>query len=176
MPVRLLLLSLPQLQALMTDPSRLDGLSVAADALPDFIVAAAVRNLEDGLPALWHAPFALLHGEPEAVVGGASFKGLPTDGRVEIGYGVSPAHEAHGIATAAVRDLLRIAFAEPQVREVYAECRIDNPASRRVLEKSGFRRIGQRESADDGLVDCWLASASPSGTCIDADEVRLRIN
>jgi hypothetical protein len=45
-----------------------------------------------------------------------------------------------------------------------------------VLEKNGFRRIGQRESADDGRVDCWLASAPSSGSRIDADEEHLRIN
>jgi RimJ/RimL family protein N-acetyltransferase len=57
-----------------------------------------------------------------------------------------------------VRALLQLAFAEPGVLEVCAETALDNPASRRVVERLGFRCFGQRPTKDDGIVDRWLKS------------------
>jgi hypothetical protein len=42
------------------------------------------------------------------------------------------------------------------VEDGYAETAVGNIASRRILEKVGFRHIGLHESEDDGLVDGWL--------------------
>ncbi len=59
-------------------------------------------------------------GEPPEVVGWGGFKGPPRDGTVELGYAIAPAREGRGLATAAVRAMLRDAFADPEVRAMIA--------------------------------------------------------
>lgn len=53
--------------------------------------------------------------EPRTLVGWGGFKGPPSDGVVELGYAVAPAWEGRGVATVAVRELVREAFAAPAV-------------------------------------------------------------
>src|SRR5688572_30709442 len=65
----------------------------------------------------------------------ASFR---IDDRLEVTYWVDRTHWGRGIASAALRLLL----AETAERPVYARAASDNLGSLRVLEKTGFRRIG----------------------------------
>ncbi|MEU0739775.1 GNAT family N-acetyltransferase [Streptomyces sp. NPDC006134] len=67
------------------------------------------------------------------VVGSAAVYGEP--GEREVTYWVDRAHWGRGVATAALRALL----AEVPERPLYARAAADNAASRRVLEKCGFR-------------------------------------
>lgn len=57
---------------------------------------------------------------------------------VEIGYVTAPAHAGRGYATEAVQGMVDTVFNLTEVRSITANSRIINPASRRVLEKSGF--------------------------------------
>jgi ribosomal-protein-alanine N-acetyltransferase len=91
--------------------------------------------------------------EPETVVGWGGFKGPPRDGAVELGYAIAPAWERRGLATAAVAELLREAFATPQVETVFAHTQAKPGASARVLEKSGF--VNDGEVPDDELGKAW---------------------
>ena len=69
------------------------------DALPpDFVAARSVAQLQQGKPAHWCATFYivapdLLNAALPCIVGSCGFKDVPVDGRVEIGYGVSPARQ-----------------------------------------------------------------------------------
>ena len=47
-----------------------------------------------------------------------------------------------GYASAAARELVRRVFEEHGVEELYSSCLVRNPASWRVLEKTGFRHVG----------------------------------
>ena len=47
-----------------------------------------------------------------------------------------------GLATAAVRDMVRVAFDELRLHCVQAETLLHNVRSQRVLKRNGFRRIG----------------------------------
>jgi [ribosomal protein S5]-alanine N-acetyltransferase len=79
-----------------------------------------------------------------ALVGDIGFKGRPDALRTaEIGYSVLPAFQGHGYATEAARALIAWGFAQPGVRRIVANCRFDNAASRRVLEKAGLRQTGR---------------------------------
>jgi len=159
MPIALVPLGLPQLESLDIDPLRLDGRRVATGALPPrVLLERAAGGLRDGLPRVWCSPFLFVEERVGAVVGSGGFKGLPIDGRVEIGYGVAAAYRGRGFATAGVHGLLRVAFGEAGVVEAYAETALDNPASRRVVEKLGFRHLGRRPTEADGIVDRWLKS------------------
>ncbi|KAB1143061.1 GNAT family N-acetyltransferase [Streptomyces luteolifulvus] len=71
------------------------------------------------------------------VVGSAAVYGEP--GEREVTYWVDRAYWGRGIATAALRGLL----AEVPERPLYARAAADNEASRRVLEKCGFRLSAQ---------------------------------
>jgi RimJ/RimL family protein N-acetyltransferase len=159
MPIKLVPLDLAHLAALEADPSRFDGKPVAGGALPPpAILAKAIDALRIGKPGLWHSPFVFVDERLDQVVGSGGFKGVPVDGRVEIGYGVAAAFRGSGFGTAGVRALLQAAFAQHDVATVCAETAIDNVASRRVVEKAGFRHVGQRATDDDGVVDRWQKS------------------
>lgn len=62
-----------------------------------------------------------------------------------LGYAVAEAANGQGHATAAVRETVRIAFAELGLHRVQAAVIPRNGASVRVLEKAGFRREGLAE-------------------------------
>jgi ribosomal-protein-alanine N-acetyltransferase len=87
-----------------------------------------------------------------AVVGSCSFKGPPVDGVVEIAYGIDPGHEGNGYATEVAGALVEYAFGRGEVRLVRAHTLPGGAASRRVLEKCGFRYVGETVDAEDGTV------------------------
>ena len=91
------------------------------------------------------------------VVGSAGFVGDPTDGKVELGYGMHPSSRGLGYATAAAAALVQWALAQDRVREVVAECERSNAPSVRVLEKLGMKRTGAR-----GPRILWSASTAPT--------------
>ncbi|MEI7035483.1 GNAT family protein [Fulvimonas yonginensis] len=88
---------------------------------------------------------------------GCGLKGAPADGRAGILYGVAPARRGRGIATAAVRALRALAFAQG-AREVLAEILPGNLPSRRTVERCGFGPAGQRIAEDGAVVVQWVAS------------------
>ncbi|MEE6260832.1 GNAT family N-acetyltransferase [Plantactinospora sonchi] len=59
-----------------------------------------------------------------------------------VGYWVSGSHNGRGLATAAVREIVRVAFTELGLHRLQAETLPHNTPSRRVLERNGFVRIG----------------------------------
>lgn len=59
-----------------------------------------------------------------------------------VGYWVSVTAAGRGLATAAVRDMVRVAFDELRLHRVQAETLLHNVRSQRVLKRNGFRRIG----------------------------------
>jgi [ribosomal protein S5]-alanine N-acetyltransferase len=77
------------------------------------------------------------------VVGGIGFFGPPQDGEVEIGYGIVPSRQRRGYATEAVQAMVADIFQLNDVQTVVANVDLDNPASIRVLEKSGMT-LGDR--------------------------------
>lgn len=59
-----------------------------------------------------------------------------------VGYWLGAAHTGRGLATAAVRDIMRVAFEELGLHRIQAGTLVHNVASQRVLERSGFVRFG----------------------------------
>ncbi|MBR6966967.1 MAG: GNAT family N-acetyltransferase [Ruminococcus sp.] len=76
-------------------------------------------------------------------IGELCFKGLSADGTAEIGYGISEEYQNNGYATEAVKAILEWAFSHPEVTAVEAETDPENTASKRVLEKCGFKPNGK---------------------------------
>ena len=86
----------------------------------------------------------ILGSAERTLVGDIGFKGPPdVQQTVEIGYSVLPAFQGRGYASEAARAIMAWGFAQPGVRRIVANCRFDNAASIRVLEKAGMRRTGR---------------------------------
>ena len=59
-----------------------------------------------------------------------------------LGYWVASAYNGRGFATAAVRDIMAVAFRELGLHRIEAGTLLQNVASQRVLERNGFARFG----------------------------------
>jgi RimJ/RimL family protein N-acetyltransferase len=108
------------------------------------------RLVEGPDQAGWWLHFVVLK-EPaggRTLIGSGGYKGPPSaDGTVEIGYGIVSDHRRRGYASETTRGLLSHAFAEPRVRRAIAETLPELTPSIGVLEKCGFRLIGEGEES-----------------------------
>ena len=87
--------------------------------------------------------WAVAQREDDLLVGTATLHSWHRDqGRAEIGYSLSPAHQGRGLATEALRAVLGHAFGVLGLRRVEADVDPRNQASCRLLERLGFRREG----------------------------------
>lgn len=77
------------------------------------------------------------------------------DGSVEIGYGVNEACRGRGLGTEAVGALVTAALGRDDVTRVLAHTTSDNIASQRVLENTGFSRVGSTVEEGHGPVAVW---------------------
>jgi [ribosomal protein S5]-alanine N-acetyltransferase len=116
------------------------GWKVFPDALQPVRDAVAA----DPASVRWGARLFLLE-KPPTLVGWGGFKGPPRTGSVELGYAIAPGFEGRGLATAAVREMVRDALAESEVQAVVAHTLPERNASVGVLEKVGFRYAGEAD-------------------------------
>ncbi len=72
------------------------------------------------------------------------------DGTAELGYRVAQHAAGHGLATATVRELCRLAPARHGLRTLRAATSHDNTASQMVLIKAGFVPVGPADPANLG--------------------------
>ncbi len=88
---------------------------------------------------IWNAIWIMkLKDIPDTTIGDLSFKGLGTDGTVEIGYGIKKEFEGKGFMTEAVTAMSVWASQQEGVFSVEAETDANNIASQKVLQKAGF--------------------------------------
>ena len=100
--------------------------------------------------------YLALDAPTRCVVGTCGFKGEPdADGGVEIAYFTFPGEEGRGVATVMAKALAGVASAEPSVGVVRAHTLPERNASCRVLEKTGFRFVGDTIDPEDGPVWRW---------------------
>lgn len=59
-----------------------------------------------------------------------------------VAYLVDEAHTGRGVATAALRELVRVAFGELNLHRLQGEALVDNAASQHVLRRCGFAHYG----------------------------------
>ena len=71
----------------------------------------------------------------------------------EIGYHIAKAHTGRGYAAEAVSAFLPVIMAKLGITQVQGVCHGDNLASRRVLEKCGFRRVYEGEALYHGATN-----------------------
>ena len=93
--------------------------------------------------------FYVLVAEDGSVLGRFNLYRLG-DGTAELGYRVAQHVAGRGVATAAVRELCRLAVARHGLRILRAATYRNNAASQRVLTKAGFVPVGPADPADLG--------------------------
>jgi ribosomal-protein-alanine N-acetyltransferase len=107
-------------------------------------IAAMQQGREQGTNIAW----AILHGG--SLVGLCGLHGITRIlgawrvDRAELGYWMGPPHQNQGFVTEAAREVLRCAFEELGLHKVTVGCVSENDASRRVIEKLGFRLVQVR--------------------------------
>ena len=75
---------------------------------------------------------------------------LAGDGTAELGYRVAQHVAGHGVATATVRELCRLAAARHGLRTIRAATSRENIASQKVLSRAGFVPAGPADPAHIG--------------------------
>ena len=89
-------------------------------------------------------------------IGAVSLEGRGLD-RLTLGYALAPETWGKGLASEAVEAMVEAAFSLTDAVELDASSRVENAASRRVLEKAGFQFLGsglEGAPARGGLVPC----------------------
>lgn len=168
-PVLLVNATFELLDAAIADPLRLgrvlgaavaDGWAGFPEALPRLRDSYAESPGENA----WGTVLVML-GDPRTLVGPGGYKGAPSgEGVVEIGYAIAPGFRGRGLATEAVRQIVRRACADARVTGIDAHTLARANPSTRVLVKLGFRRIGAREDADVGSVWHWRLRPASDAT------------
>ena len=79
------------------------------------------------------------------------------EGRLTLGYALAPEMWGKGLATEAAAAAINAGFGLTNALEMLASAHVENPASRRVLEKCGFAHMGsglEGAPARGGMVAC----------------------
>lgn len=84
--------------------------------------------------------FHVVLGEDGELIGRVNLMDL-VDGSAELGYRVGEQAAGRGVATAAVAQVCRLAATDYGLTSLTAVTTLDNPASMRVLTRSGFTQV-----------------------------------
>lgn len=122
---------------------------------PAHVAARALAQVDAGMPPFWCVPFLVISPEG-SVLGGCTFKGPPSNGEVEIAYGVASSERGRGVAPAALGKLLALAAADRALRRVAAEILPSNTASSKVVSRLGFKADKTFVDADGETVVRWI--------------------
>ena len=100
----------------------------------------AIRDIDSGAAALLPTVWLIVRRADGRFIGDLGTHGPPgSTGCVEIGYSLAPSARGKGIGTAAVAALVGRLAAVPEISQITAVTGTGNTASRRLLERCGFR-------------------------------------
>jgi len=93
----------------------------------------------------WLTYWLIVINEENVGAGMLGFKGFPDEnGSTEIGYGIDPAYQGKGYMREAVQALIDWAFTHPFCKVITAT-EVENPASKRLLERLGARLVSSSD-------------------------------
>jgi RimJ/RimL family protein N-acetyltransferase len=135
------------------------------NGMPPFDEGELRLILREGMPEMRArgvlVPYVIEETADGSLLGGITLRHFdPMRGVIEVGYWLFPHARGRGLATLAVRAVVREAFASGLWR-VEAHVRVGNEASERVLERAGFTREGIKHRflrRRGGRVDATLFS------------------
>ena len=110
----------------------------------------------------WQFGFAVIHKIDNVLIGMAGFPAPPdSEGVAEIAYGISPSYQGKGYATEVAHALIDFALRDAHVKKICAHTLAEPNASTRVLEKYGFKKVGDAIDPENNLrVWRWERSTS----------------
>ncbi len=131
-----------------------------ADGVQEFLLAASgdfIAELRTATaPDPWRFGFAIVHKVDNIVIGLCGFAGPPdSDGAVEIAYSIAPVYERKGFATEAAAALVDFASRSGRVTVVRAHTLPEVSPSTSVLEKCGFKKVGEIVDSENNLLWRW---------------------
>jgi RimJ/RimL family protein N-acetyltransferase len=106
-----------------------------------FIVETRRGNVEGQHLGLMIAPNA----DPHRAIGAITLTPDDDPSRLILGYWLGKPHWGQGLASEAVSAIIAATFTLSRALQIVASVRIINPASRRVLERNGFRHTHDDE-------------------------------
>lgn len=86
--------------------------------------------------------YAVTLAETGAFIGCTGIEPHEDGTTVELGYWIGEAYWGDGFATEAAHAVIDMVFRTRPIEAIEARCRVTNPASRRVIQKSGFQYQG----------------------------------
>ena len=102
---------------------------------------------------LYSTIWAVIDKKENRAVADVCFQGEPNEkGEIEIGYGTYDQNQGKGYMKEAVQGMLKWASNQPNVKSVTAWTEKTNIASFTILEKNGFKKIGQSETQFNWLI------------------------
>lgn len=133
---------------LILQTASLEEMEQLRDETDDGELKKAYQEMLDGCVEhpeqyAWYAAWKIIERQSGNVIGDCCFKGAPSEGAVEIGYGITQDYEGKGYTTEAVKTLCEWALAHEKVYFILAETEADNVKSQRVLEKNDFQPMGK---------------------------------
>jgi ribosomal-protein-alanine N-acetyltransferase len=154
-------LTLSQLQLCLSNLPAIEadlGLSISRDVFTERVKDAISKKIEkmigmDEAYHLWQTYWLIVVSVDNVGAGLAGFKGVPdADGSTEIGYGIDPAYQNKGYMSEAIKALVEWALGHPYCNTVTATA-VENPASRRLLEKLGAQLVEENKESSSWKID-----------------------
>ncbi len=138
-----------------------------ADGVRDFLLSASAdffAQLQTATaPDPWKFGFAILHKIDNVMIGMCGFPGPPdSDAAAEIAYSIAPSYQGEGYATEAAIALVDFASRDNRVRIIRAHTLAQTNASTHVLEKCGFKKVGEMVDPENNLVWRWERGSAPT--------------
>jgi [ribosomal protein S5]-alanine N-acetyltransferase len=119
----------------------------------DGVLERMLADLDAGADPAWNT-YLFVHTADRALLGLGGFKGPPTAGTVEIGYGIAPEYRHQGYATEGATLLIAIARASG-LTTVIAHTRPEPSFSTRILTRLGFTQTSTASDPEEGDVWRW---------------------
>ena len=138
----------PAITAEMNDPEVVKTTHAMSYPFPE----ENVRRWIGGMSASWEKGssfvFAVTSRETGAMYGFICLVAEPRDYRAELGYAYGRSHWGKGIGTEACKAVIDFGFQVLELHKIYARHFASNPASGRVMQKSGMEYEGTQKSHD----------------------------
>ncbi|MBR5701014.1 MAG: GNAT family N-acetyltransferase [Oscillospiraceae bacterium] len=138
----------PAITAEMNDPEVVKTTHAMSYPFPE----ENVRRWIGGMSASWEkgssCVFAVTGRETGEMYGFICLVMEPRDYRAELGYAYGRRHWGKGIGTEACRAVIDFGFQVLDLHKIYARHFVSNPASGRVMQKSGMEYEGTQKSHD----------------------------
>lgn len=100
-------------------------------------------------PKIGFTSWIFIEKSTKQVIGDGGYKGNPNaQGEIEIGYEIIKSKRQKGYATEAIEALLEWTLTQNEVKSIIAKCHYENIPSQNLLDKLGFKIIGEEDEMD----------------------------